>query len=48
MADDGAADKDQEVRPLDDRVREVGERLKTPPDAAEDLLKLLAVSLLLS
>ncbi|GJM85511.1 hypothetical protein PR202_ga01968 [Eleusine coracana subsp. coracana] len=41
MVEDGAADKDQEVRQLEDRVREVGERLKTPPDAAEDLLKLL-------
>ncbi|KAK3154613.1 hypothetical protein QOZ80_2BG0192870 [Eleusine coracana subsp. coracana] len=41
MVEDGAADKDQEVRQLEDRLREVGERLKTPPDAAEDLLKLL-------
>jgi hypothetical protein len=46
MADDGAADKDQELQQLEDRLREVGERLQTPPDNAEDLLKLLSVSLL--
>ncbi|TVT98488.1 hypothetical protein EJB05_56204 [Eragrostis curvula] len=42
MADDGAADMDQEVQQLEDRLREVGERLKTPPDTTEELLKLLA------
>jgi hypothetical protein len=47
MADDGAADKDQELQQLEDRLRVVGERLHTPPDNAEDLLKLLSVSLLL-
>jgi hypothetical protein len=42
MADDGAADKDQELQQLEDRLRVVGERLHTPPDNAEDLLKLLS------
>ncbi|XP_062222786.1 sister chromatid cohesion protein PDS5 homolog C-like isoform X5 [Phragmites australis] len=41
MAEDGAADREQEQRQLEDRLREVGERLQAPPDAAEDLLKLL-------
>ncbi|KAL6633992.1 hypothetical protein ACP70R_026663 [Stipagrostis hirtigluma subsp. patula] len=41
MAEDGAVDKEQEERQLQDRLREVGERLKAPPDDAEDLLKLL-------
>ncbi|RLM79722.1 hypothetical protein C2845_PM12G11910 [Panicum miliaceum] len=41
MADDGAADPEKELRQLEDRLREVGERLQAPPDEAEDLLKLL-------
>lgn len=41
MADDGTAE-------LEDRLRDVGERLHAPPDDAEDLLKLLNVSLLSS
>lgn len=41
MADDGAADREQEQQHLEDRLREVGERLQAPPDDAEDLLKLL-------
>jgi hypothetical protein len=44
MADDGAADPEKELRQLEDRLREVGERLQAPPDEAEDLLKLLKVS----
>jgi hypothetical protein len=42
MADDGAADRDQELQQLEDPLREVGERLQTPPDDTEDLLKLLS------
>ncbi|OEL27161.1 hypothetical protein BAE44_0011818 [Dichanthelium oligosanthes] len=42
MADDGATDPpEQELRQLEDRLREVGERLQAPPDDAEDLLRLL-------
>ncbi|XP_062219622.1 sister chromatid cohesion protein PDS5 homolog C-like isoform X3 [Phragmites australis] len=41
MADDGAVDREQEQRQLEDRLREVGKRLQAPPDAAEDLFKLL-------
>ena len=44
MADEGAADPEKELRQLEDRLREVGERLQAPPDEAEDLLKLLKVS----
>ena len=44
MAEDPAAE--QEMRQLEDRLREVGERLQAPPDDAEDLLNLLIVSLL--
>jgi hypothetical protein len=44
MADDGSADPEKELRQLEDRLREVGERLQAPPDEAEDLLKLLKVS----
>ncbi|AQK72565.1 hypothetical protein ZEAMMB73_Zm00001d017197 [Zea mays] len=39
MAEDPAAE--QETRQLEDRLREVGERLQAPPDDAEDLLNLL-------
>ncbi|XP_066332109.1 sister chromatid cohesion protein PDS5 homolog C-like isoform X2 [Miscanthus floridulus] len=39
MAEDPAAE--QEMRQLEDRLREVGERLQAPPDDAEDLLNLL-------
>ena len=46
MAEDPAAE--QEMRQLEDRLREVGERLQAPPDDAEDLLNLLIVSLLSS
>jgi len=45
MVEDPAAE--QEMRQLEDRLREVGERLQAPPDDAEDLLNLLIVSLLL-
>ncbi|KAL6899604.1 hypothetical protein ACP4OV_006262 [Aristida adscensionis] len=41
MAEEGAGEREQEVRQLQDRLREVGERLAAPPDATEDLLKLL-------
>ncbi|KAJ1279943.1 hypothetical protein BS78_04G194200 [Paspalum vaginatum] len=42
MADDGAAEQEQEQQlQLEDRLRDVGERLQAPPDDAEDLLKLL-------
>jgi len=44
MVEDPAAE--QEMRQLEDRLREVGERLQAPPDDAEDLLNLLIVSLL--
>ncbi|XP_066322022.1 sister chromatid cohesion protein PDS5 homolog C-like isoform X2 [Miscanthus floridulus] len=39
MVEDPAAE--QEMRQLEDRLREVGERLLAPPDDAEDLLNLL-------
>lgn len=39
MAEDPAPE--QEMRQLEDRLREVGERLQAPPDDAEDLLHLL-------
>ncbi|CAD6250332.1 unnamed protein product [Miscanthus lutarioriparius] len=39
MVEDPAAE--QEMRQLEDRLREVGERLQAPPDDAEDLLNLL-------
>jgi hypothetical protein len=48
MADDGAADNDQELQQLEDPLRGVGGRLQTPPDDTEDLLKLLSVSFLLT
>ncbi|XP_004953083.1 sister chromatid cohesion protein PDS5 homolog B isoform X1 [Setaria italica] len=41
MADDGAPDAEERPQQLQDRLREVGERLQAPPDEAEDLLKLL-------
>lgn len=46
MADDGAPDAEERPQQLQDRLREVGERLQAPPDEAEDLLKLLIVRLL--
>ncbi|OEL27170.1 hypothetical protein BAE44_0011816 [Dichanthelium oligosanthes] len=43
MADDGATDPDPEKQllQLEDRLKEVGERLQAPPDDVEDLLQLL-------
>ncbi|RLN33670.1 hypothetical protein C2845_PM03G19260 [Panicum miliaceum] len=40
--DNGEVEK--ELRQLEDRLREVGERLQAPPDEAENLFKLLKVS----
>jgi hypothetical protein len=48
MADDGAPNAEEIQQQLLDRLREVGERLQAPPGEAEDLLKLLKVSLLFS
>nr|CAB3447220.1 unnamed protein product [Digitaria exilis] len=41
MAEDGAPDPEQLLRQVEDRLRDVGQRLLAPPDEAEDLLKLL-------